>query len=89
MPKWSRPFSASRSLEGVATESLELRFGIPLPTDHLPQGAVVKYEIISTSLGDRCAIRAYNQAGGAPGVFSGDVFFPTIGLRRQGTVVCR
>jgi hypothetical protein len=70
-------FLGLRPVEGVATESSELRFGIALPADHLPQGAVTKFEIKPVP-GDQCTLRAYHKSGGPPAVFSGDAFFPII-----------
>lgn len=70
-------FLGLRPLEATATESLEVRFGVALPANHLPLDAAVKVEI-KPMPADRCTIRAYNQCGGPPAVFQGEVFFPAI-----------
>jgi hypothetical protein len=70
-------FLGLRPLEATATESLEVRFGVALPANHLPQDTAVKVEIKPIPA-DRCTIRAYNQSGGQPAVFQGEVFFPAI-----------
>jgi hypothetical protein len=70
-------FLSLRPLEAKATESLEVRFGVALPANHLPLDVPMKLEI-KPRPADQCTIRAYNQSGGPPAVFRGEVFFAAI-----------
>jgi hypothetical protein len=68
-------FLGLRPLQATATESLEVRFGVPLPANLLPLDAAMKVEI-KPKPSDQCTIRVYDQSGGPPAVFSGEVFIP-------------
>ncbi len=70
-------FLGLRPIEGKATESLEVRFGIGLPAQHVPKDATVKFEL-KLAPADQCIIRAHSESSIPPAVFPGEVFFPAV-----------
>ncbi|MBV8735689.1 MAG: hypothetical protein JO007_00210 [Alphaproteobacteria bacterium] len=72
-------FLGLRPIRATVLESLEFRFGIPLPLDDRPVGASSKLAINPGPAG-RCTIRVFSKPGIPPSVFIGEVFFPVIKL---------
>lgn len=66
-------FLEPRALEASAISHSEIRFGIVLPIDPLPDGARATLSIEPQPM-DKAVLRVFDGSGSAPAVFSADVF---------------